>query len=99
MDLLRLVEEYLRTPIVITGDAGAPTYVFEPPLTAEEQTTLAELRVMARFGVALTLAEWQGIKTDIALLQTFAGITNPTVAQTANATKAQSRILRVIIRS
>lgn len=75
------------------------TPVFVPPLTTAEQATLADLQTMARFGVTLTLAEWQSIKTDAASLKTYNGIASPTLAQTVAATKAQNRILATIIRS
>jgi hypothetical protein len=42
--------------------------------------------------------EWEAIESDIAGLKTYQGIASPTAAQTAQAVKAQSRILRAILR-
>ncbi|HUW16221.1 MAG TPA: hypothetical protein VMW94_04010 [Actinomycetes bacterium] len=69
-----------------------------PPLSPTEQETLAELVRMARFGVTMTLAEWQAIKADAAGLKAYLGVASPTAAQTAAATKAIIRVLATIIR-
>jgi hypothetical protein len=97
--LLGLCQQYLREPSRMDASTVPPTLTFAPALSAAEQATYADLLLMYRFGVSVTLAEWQAIKPDAALLRTFAGIASPTLAQTAAATKAQSRILAVIVRS
>jgi hypothetical protein len=96
-----LAAEYLRTPADVVTDqqTGTSTLVFVPALTAPEQATLADLATMARFGVTLTLAEWQGIKTDAANLKAYLGVASPTAAQTSAATKAIIRVLGTIIRN
>jgi hypothetical protein len=75
------------------------TPVFDPPLTTAEQAILADLQLMARFGVKLTLTEWRAVKADAAALKAYLGVTSPTAAQTAAATKAIVRVLGTIIRS
>lgn len=95
-----LCRTYLREILYWqTDDVSAPVPVFDPPLTAQEQVTLGDLQTMARFGVTLTLVEWQSIKTDAAGLKSYLGVASPTLAQTASATKAIIRVLGTIIRS
>jgi hypothetical protein len=90
----------LRVPVV-GGAPGAAVRecVWVPDLTAAEQVILDDLTTMARFGVTMTLAEWQGIKADAAGLKSYLGVGSPTAAQTAAATKAIIRVLATIIRS
>lgn len=98
MDLLRA---NLRSPETVLWDQATltATFRFTPDLTASEAATFADLLATVRTrDVQLTPAEYQAIKPDIALLRTFAGINSPTLAQTAAATKAQSRILRALLR-
>jgi hypothetical protein len=88
--------QYLREPTTRQSDG---TVTFVPPLTAPEQAILDDLQLMAKFGVTMTLAEWQSIKADAAALKAYLGIATPTLAQTAAATKAIVRVLGVIVRS
>jgi hypothetical protein len=95
-----LVVRYLRAPATETVDgSGNVTMTFEPPLTTAEQATFDDLTTMAKFGVTLTLAEWQSIKGDAANLKAYLGVATPTLVQTAAATKAIIRVLGVIVRS
>lgn len=96
-----LCRTYLRDPssAAVDGGTGTPIFTFVPPLNPAEQVTLDDLATMARFGVTLTLAEWQGIKADAAGLKAYLGVASPTAAQTAAATKAIVRVLGTIIRS
>jgi hypothetical protein len=101
-----LLNQYLRYPasMMVADAAGnVETTVilatFVPPLTPAEQVTFDDLVTMSRFGVQMTLAEWQAIKADAAALKAYNGVATPTLAQTAAAVKAQSRILATIIRS
>lgn len=102
LTLLALCERYLR-PGELRGDpdAGLYTVAFVPPLSQAEQATFAELQTMARFGINndLTLAEFQTIKADITGLVTYQNLASPTLAQTVLAVKAQSRILRALLRN
>lgn len=100
MDLLNLCRLYLRWPASCSID-GAGNYVttFVPPLTTAEQAILADLVLMAKFGVELTLAEWQSIKADAAALKAYNGVATPTLVQTAAAVKAINRVLATIVRS
>lgn len=86
-------------PTAVTYDEVALTISlsFSPDLTAGEQSALAEIVRAAE--TDLTRAERNAIQSDIDLLVTFQGIATPTLAQTAAATKAQSRILRALLRS
>ena len=96
VDLCRL---FLRPPSGITGGPDdAVGFEFIPPLSTAEQAIFADLQTMARFGVTLTLAEWQAIKEDAAGLKQYLGVTSPTAAQTTLATKAIIRVLATIIR-
>lgn len=98
--LADLTALYLR-PIAQWDDdgAGEMTAVFVPPLSGAEQTTFTDLQLMAKFGVQMTLAEWQSIKADAAALKAYNGVPTPTLVQTAAAVKAINRVLATIIRS
>jgi hypothetical protein len=70
--LVPLISQYLRQPASWAFDAQQVNQpVFEPPLTVAEQATLADLQLMAKFGIAssLTLAEFQAIKPNLAELR------------------------------
>lgn len=92
---------YLRPCSVTRDGADTVTLVFEPPLTAPEQATFADLQLMAKFGVAasLTLAEFQAIKPDLATAKAFLGIATPTAAQSNAALKSTIRVLGALLRS
>lgn len=95
--LLEAVTSAIRQPAEVRRDPVV--YVFTPDLTSAEAATFADIVATFRTrDVELTPAEYVAIKSDIALLKTFAGINSPTLAQTAAATKAQSRILRALLR-
>jgi hypothetical protein len=96
-DLIRACQ---RLGLRLPENQGAPgssqrTLVWTPDLSAAEQILLRN----AGSAVSLTDAERNAIQSDIDGLVTFAGIATPTLAQTAAAVKAQSRILRAILRS
>ena len=93
---------YLRAPDgYATDDAtGNPILTFTPVLTPGEQTTYNRLLNLAKSLVdGITPAEWQAIEPDIAGLVTYQGLASPTLAQTVLAVKAQSRILRALLRN
>jgi hypothetical protein len=98
--LFRLCGRFLRTP-TLYDTADDATFVFTPTLTPAEQAIFDDLKLMAKFSVEMTLAEWQAIKPDVALLQAFAQgtVASKTLADVVNATRAHSRILRTIVRS
>ncbi len=99
-DLVPLLYRYLRPPSSWAVDAQEVNQpLFDPPLTAPEQAVLADLRLMAKFGVEMTLAEWQSIKADAAALKAYNGVATPTLVQTAAAVKAINRVLATIVRS
>lgn len=75
------------------------TITFTPDLTAAETATLSDMvGAYHTRDLSLTLAEYRAIKPDLAGLRTYAGIASPTLAQTVSAVKAQSRILRALLR-
>lgn len=93
-----LIATYLPGRVVMVNLPDGSDIVWNPPLSAGEQAIFADLQTMMKFGVALTLPEWQAIKADAAGLKTYLGVASPTLAQTAAATKAIIRILATIIR-
>jgi hypothetical protein len=70
---------------------------FDPDLLPAEVAALDE--VIRAVKTELTRAERNAIQSDIDLLIAYQGVATPTLAQTAAATKAQSRILRALLRS
>jgi hypothetical protein len=96
-DFAILVRTYLRPGVLCTTPDGSDI-VFNPPLTVAEQAIFADLQLMNKFGVDMTLAEWQSIKPDAAGLKAYLGLSAPTLAQTAAATKAIIRVLATIVR-
>jgi len=100
--LVQLCATNLRRPLSFYTDdvTGDPIITFVPPLTGAEQTTFDRLARLAKSLVeGITPAEWQAIEPDIAGLVTYQGLASPTLAQTVLAVKAQSRILRALIRN
>ena len=95
--LADLCGKFLR-PATSVDAAGAAT--FDPPLSPAEQTTFNRLVNMAKSAVAgITPEEWQAIEPDIAGLVTYQGLASPTLAQTVQAVKAISRVLRAMLRN
>lgn len=93
---------YLRAPVRWSSDddGSNPVFTFDPPLSAAEQTTFDRIVRLAQALVAgITPAEWQALEPDIAGLIQYQGLASPTLAQTVSAVKAQSRILRAILRN
>lgn len=89
----------LRRP---TGLGGSPgdvdrTLTWTPDLTANEQI----LARAAAGAVRLTTAERNALQPEVDLLTTFAAgsVASKTLADVVNATRAQSRILRALLRS
>ena len=100
--VVALCRLYLRDPNGFATDdtTGDPLITFVPPLTAGEQTLYNRLLNLAKSLVeGITVAEWQAIEPDIAGLITYQGLASPTLAQTVLAVKAQSRILRALLRN
>lgn len=92
---------HLRAPdgSATDGTTGLPILDFTPPLSGPEQATYDRLLRIARSTIpAITPAEWEALEPDIAGLVTYQGLATPTLAQTVLAVKAQSRILRALLR-
>lgn len=95
-----LCDVYLRAPFDMATSNGDPVFTFVPPLSAGEQVVFNRLVNIARSLVdGITAAEWEALEPDIAGLVTYQGIATPTLAQTALAVKAQSRILRALLKN
>ena len=104
MNLLHLADlcrDHLRPWASITLDGqGNPVPVFTPALSTAEQAAFDRLVRIVRSPVpSITPAEWESLEPDIAGLATYQNIASPTLAQTASAVKAQSRILRALLRN
>lgn len=97
--LVRQVSPILGLPSVTGPDlvTGDITLAWETQLTPGQVTGLTELARAAKTG--LSRAERNGMQPDVDLLVTFQGIASPTLVQTVAAVKAQSRILRALLRS
>lgn len=78
-----------------TGDL---TLTWPSTLTANQIAAVQEAARAARTGL-LTPAERSAIQSDIDGLIAYQALGSPTLVQTTNATKAQNRILRAILRS
>lgn len=89
--LLAAVSASIRPPDSTALAGTTVTYHFNVDLTAAQATAFADLVLMARFAVVLTLAEWQQVKPDAANLKAYVGIASPTLAQTAAAVKSIAR--------
>jgi hypothetical protein len=92
-----LAKTYVREG-VIDWDASPRTITFTPNLTAPEGTVLQRLVTLTGI-LRITPAEWEVLEPDIAGLQTYQNLPSPTLAQTVLAVKAQSRILKAMLRS
>lgn len=91
---------YLRAPSSWDSTTQPPTPIFTPPLTTAEQATFDRIVNVAKSLVpGITPTEWQAIQSDIDGLVTFQGLASPTLAQAVLAIKAQSRILRALLKS
>lgn len=99
--IVGLCSIYLRMPVISGRDAqGNIVATFEPPLTSAEQLTFNRIVNMAKSLISgITPAEWEQLEPDIAGLVTYQGLATPTLAQTVLAVKAQSRILRAMLKN
>ena len=90
----------VRRPDIV-GNPGAPvaTLTWVPDLTPSEQATVTDIVSAGQSHVGISLAEWLSIESDIDGLVTYQGLANPTLAQTVSAVRAQSRILRALLRN
>lgn len=97
--LVALATLYLRPPSAWYVEDGVPVVEFDPPLSAAEQAIYDRLPRIARSIIGgITPAEWQALEADLTGLRTYQGLPSPNLAQTVLAVKAQSRILRALLR-
>ena len=80
------------------ADPVSATLTYEPDLTAEQQATFDAIRRLAVGATLITPAERTALESDLAGLRTYQGIASPTLAQTVSAVRAQSRVLRALLR-
>lgn len=93
-DLLGLCEQHGRIPIEWLDDGlGNLSPVFDPPLSAGEQTAFDDLSTMARLGLTdISLATFRSLRADFAIVRAWATDPNPTNAKAIAYTQAQARI-------
>lgn len=99
--LLQLADKYLRPPDSTTPDpvTGVCSFTFVPPLTPAEVQIGQDLDAMANLGLqAITLAEFQARKADVASLKQYMALATPTAAQTQAAFKALVRVVGSMLR-
>lgn len=97
--LTELLERLFRAgmrPPTFDGLPSDPVRVLTwmPDLTAAE----ADILRAVNGAVTLTSEERAAIESDVVGLRTYQGLASPTLAQTVSAVKAQSRILRALLR-
>lgn len=98
--IVELCRLYLRAPQDCSMANGVVTFNFVPPLTTAEEATFARIVNLSKSLVpGITADEWAAIQPDIDGLVTYQGLASPTLAQTVLAVKAQSRILRAILKN
>ena len=79
-----LCARYLRLPASVTVDAsGNATATFNPPLSAAEQVTFADLQALARSQAAMTPTDYNAIRAQMQVLRDLRQMTRATfTAQT-----------------
>lgn len=98
--IVELCRLYLRAPESCSMSGGVVTFNFVPALTVNEQATFDRIVNLSKSLVpGITADEWAAIQPDIDGLVTYHGLASPTLAQTVLAVKAQSRILRAILKN
>lgn len=108
----RLARRQLREPTavtetdVVTEGTGEDTrlvsstvsLVFNPDLTAEEQTRLARLQSIAASAVALSPEELENLLPTLRGLRNYHGLASPTPEQTVSAVKGLTRVVAALLR-
>jgi len=92
----------LRLPDLNSGAPEAPIrqLTYTPDLSPADRAVLDRIVSLGKSLVdGITPAEWEALEPDIAGLVTYQGLASPTLAQTVLAVKAQSRILRALLRN
>jgi hypothetical protein len=92
----------IRTPdtVLLTSDPRQSIITWaSPDLSAADIATLQTIQSLVLGSSLLTVVERQNLQADIDGLVTYQGLASPTLAQTVLAVKAQSRILRALLRN
>lgn len=90
--VIALAERYLRPVTSWTGDAsGEMTPVFEPPLSAAEQATYADIVTLATATQTMTPTDYAAVRTQMQQLRSTRQLGRP--AFLALTTAQQMRIL------
>jgi len=82
-----------------SADRTSITFHFEVDLTPSQAARFADIVAIAHSKVELDPTDFTAIKADIQTLIAFQAIATPTLAQTVAATKAQTRVLRAMLRN
>lgn len=96
--LTEAVTRLIRAPLRVEYRGANVAYIFTPDLSGAETTRFTELVAGSKARIRFEPEEFDAIRSDIAGLTTYQNLANPTLAQTVLAVKAQSRILRAILR-
>jgi len=107
--LAELCGTSLRAPasIATDGATGTPVLTFDPPLSAQEQTTYDGLLATARSAVAITPDERTALEPHLATLRTFQQMSRADFLALTNAARerqtfdvmtAQLRVIRALLR-
>lgn len=98
--IVELCRIYLRAPVDCSSSGGVVTFNFVPALSVQEEATFARIVNLSKSLIqGITADEWAAIQPDIDGLVAYQNLANPTLAQTVLAVKAQSRILRAILKN
>lgn len=78
-----LVTQHIREPESVTRVDGNLVWVFNPPLTAAEQTALDNLTAWLRSGLNVSFADYPAIRTNLQTLRDLRQLGRPAfLAQT-----------------
>lgn len=103
--LERLLDRHLRWQGYQNPDdsrwlvAGKSLLAFEPDLTAQEQTLLADLFALCKSPLECDSTDYAVFKTERPGLAAYLAKSNPTAAEGAAAIKSIIRVLNAIVRT
>lgn len=62
MRVLQVIAAHNRTPVESYNEDGVDVFVFNPPLTAQEQAAFDRFRALSKSAVQITPAEWEALE-------------------------------------
>jgi hypothetical protein len=95
--VLQACQRYLRAPLVIDNGNGTLSLVFDPDLSAAEQTILDKIVAAVRYALLLTPDDYEAIRTEVPSLRAYYLNATPTNAESVAALKSAIRVLRAIL--